>query len=264
MSTTLKSLKEAMSARLRLAAALAREEQKRKDKDAARAAREAQQKAQQPQTRARGGLIYAANGTLVNFQPQGTDTVPAMLTPGEFVINRKATQKHLPLLKAINNSGPSGVSAGDMVQKFAYGGVVQPKYYADAGPVTGSNRAGSIKPAQAEINKQSISAARTAISEALSTGATAVASVLESISLSENSISAIASFTNSVRDIINGLSGISIPSQIQFTGNVQVNLTGATGLTQAAESIVDSAIKKAFGDLGLANEGSIVIPQRYK
>ena len=236
-----------------------------KDKlDQLKAARSQQQKAQQPQTRARGGLIYAANGTLVNFQPQGTDTVPAMLTPGEFVINRKATQKHLPLLKAINNSGPSGVSAGDMVQKFAYGGVVQPKYYADAGPVTGSNRAGSIKPAQAEINKQSISAARTAISEALSTGATAVASVLESISLSENSISAIASFTNSVRDIINGLSGISIPSQIQFTGNVQVNLTGATGLTQAAESIVDSAIKKAFGDLGLANEGSIVIPQRYK
>jgi TP901 family phage tail tape measure protein len=236
-----------------------------KDKlDQLKAARSQQQKAMQPQTRARGGLIYAANGTLVNFQPQGTDTVPAMLTPGEFVINRKATQKHLPLLKAINNSGPSGVSAGDMVQKFAYGGVVQPKYYADAGRVTANNRVSSAKPVQAEINKQSISSARTAISEALTTGATAVASVLESISLSENSISAIASFTNSVRDIINGLSGISIPSQIQFTGNVQVNLTGATGLTQAAESIVDSAIKKAFGDLGLANEGSIVIPQRYK
>jgi len=35
-----------------------------------------------------GGVVYASNGTLVNFQPRGTDTVPAMLTPGEFVINR--------------------------------------------------------------------------------------------------------------------------------------------------------------------------------
>jgi hypothetical protein len=50
-----------------------------------------------------GGLIYASEGTLVNYQPRGTDTVPAMLTPGEFVVNRAATQRNLPLLKAINS-----------------------------------------------------------------------------------------------------------------------------------------------------------------
>jgi len=33
---------------------------------------------------AKGGLVYAANG----FNPRGTDTVPAMLTPGEMVIPR--------------------------------------------------------------------------------------------------------------------------------------------------------------------------------
>lgn len=37
----------------------------------------------------RGGIIYASNGM---FIPIGTDTVPAMLTPGEFVVNKKATQ----------------------------------------------------------------------------------------------------------------------------------------------------------------------------
>ena len=35
----------------------------------------------------RGGVVYAANGM---FIPHGTDTVPAMLTPGEYVVRRKA------------------------------------------------------------------------------------------------------------------------------------------------------------------------------
>ena len=39
-----------------------------------------------------------------------TDTVPAMLTPGEFVVNKKATQKNLGLLKEINDSGKAGGS----------------------------------------------------------------------------------------------------------------------------------------------------------
>ena len=57
-----------------------------------------------PQRRSRGGVIYASTGMLVPYEPRGTDTVPAMLTPGEFVINRQATQKHRPLLESINRS----------------------------------------------------------------------------------------------------------------------------------------------------------------
>ena len=36
------------------------------------------------------------------FTPRGTDTVPAMLTPGEYVVNKKAAQANKPLLEAIN------------------------------------------------------------------------------------------------------------------------------------------------------------------
>ncbi len=36
---------------------------------------------------------------------KGTDTVPAWLTPGEFVINAEATRKYEPLLEKINNEG---------------------------------------------------------------------------------------------------------------------------------------------------------------
>jgi len=37
-----------------------------------------------------------------------TDTVPAMLTPGEFVVNKEATAANLPLLEAINGGKGSG------------------------------------------------------------------------------------------------------------------------------------------------------------
>ena len=54
----------------------------------------------------RGGSV------LVDYAPQGTDTVPAMLTPGEFVVNREATQKNLGLLKAMNKSRGGKVNNG--------------------------------------------------------------------------------------------------------------------------------------------------------
>ena len=40
-----------------------------------------------------------------------TDTVPAMLTPGEFVINKEATARNLPLLMEINSSTRGGVAS---------------------------------------------------------------------------------------------------------------------------------------------------------
>jgi len=54
----------------------------------------------------KGGMIpqYFADGG----GPKGTDTVPAWLTPGEYVINKKATRVFGPLLEAINtNKFPS-------------------------------------------------------------------------------------------------------------------------------------------------------------
>ena len=70
-----------------------------------------------PRTVSKGGVIYASTGMMVPYEPRGTDTVPAMLTPGEFVINRAATQKHRPLLEAINRS------KGGAVKYLADGGI---------------------------------------------------------------------------------------------------------------------------------------------
>jgi TP901 family phage tail tape measure protein len=70
------------------------------------------------QANAEGGLIYGfAKGGIAP-----SDTVPAMLTPGEFVVNRSQTQKNFGLLSAIN-SGTGGFADGGVVG-FANGGGV--------------------------------------------------------------------------------------------------------------------------------------------
>ena len=70
-----------------------------------------------------GGAVYAAGGT---FVPRGTDIVPAMLTPGEFVINRASVARgnNLQVLKAINEgrSAPQAMARGGIVQYLQGGG----------------------------------------------------------------------------------------------------------------------------------------------
>ena len=56
-----------------------------------------------------GGYVYTMNdGNIVPGPSVNRDIVPAVLTPGEFVVNREATQANLPLLTAINNGYNNG------------------------------------------------------------------------------------------------------------------------------------------------------------
>jgi hypothetical protein len=71
-----------------------------------------------PQGKQSGGVVqYFANGGT----PRGTDTVPAMLTPGEFVVNARSSRKFFSQLLAINSgitprfeSGGSVTNVGDI------------------------------------------------------------------------------------------------------------------------------------------------------
>lgn len=58
--------------------------------------------------------------------PKGTDTVPAWLTPGEFVMNAEATRMFEPQIEAMNDAGRS--------MQLAQGGTI-PEYKADGGDV---------------------------------------------------------------------------------------------------------------------------------
>jgi hypothetical protein len=56
-----------------------------------------------------GGYVYTMNdGSIVPGPNVNADIVPAVLTPGEFVVNREAAQANLPLLTAINNGYNKG------------------------------------------------------------------------------------------------------------------------------------------------------------
>ncbi|MGA0083263.1 MAG: hypothetical protein ACO3H5_06440, partial [Candidatus Nanopelagicales bacterium] len=49
-----------------------------------------------------------------------TDTVPAMLTPGEFVVNKEATKNNLGLLREINGGKVNGYNAGGKIPGTQY------------------------------------------------------------------------------------------------------------------------------------------------
>ena len=71
---------------------------------------------------ASGGPVYASKGAGI-FQPRGTDTVPAMLTPGEFVIRKSAVDR---------------IGAGNLAAMNAGGG---PVYRASGGGVMDADSA---------------------------------------------------------------------------------------------------------------------------
>jgi hypothetical protein len=62
------------------------------------------------QGKARGGIVGKSGPP-----PSGTDTIPAMLTEDEFVVNARSSKKHRKLLESINN---------DTIQFKATGGVI--------------------------------------------------------------------------------------------------------------------------------------------
>ena len=79
-----------------------------------------------------GGYVYTMNdGNIVPGPNVNADVVPAMLTPGEFVVNRESAQANLPLLTAINN----GYNNGGKV-RFQRGHV-GPQLAAPKSPISG-------------------------------------------------------------------------------------------------------------------------------
>jgi len=206
---------------------------------------------------ATGGVVYASNGTLVNYQPRGTDTVPAMLTPGEFVVNRSATQKNLPLLHAINSGGAQGLNRGGIVNYLQSGGIILPQYHRD-GAVSGSTNSvvggGSIK-------VDGSSAAR-GLESALTVGTNALKQVLQGFGISPASITAINNFVTGLQKVSEVLANINITPEVKFTGSVDVNVKGAEGLTGPMRDLVNSAINNAMTRLQSSNNGSTLqVPQ---
>jgi len=193
--------------------------------------------------KASGGIVYASTGTLVDYKPRGTDTVPAMLTPGEFVVNRQSTSKHLPLLRAINSN------------RYQTGGVVSPNYYEAGALASGAAKTVGAIAGMVGI-KLDTKKLETDITSAFDSGSQQLKSQLQGIfGLKSEDRNALISFGTSMVRLVSQLAQVSIPPEIKFSMQpVQVNITGAQGLTEAAQSLIDGAIKKAFDDFLSIND----------
>ena len=212
-----------------------------------------------PETFATGGMVYASKGTLVNYQPRGTDTVPAMLTPGEFVINRKATQKHLPVLKAINEGY---YSRGGITKYLANGGIISPNYYETAGGVTGGNKMFDLSSYMGNIVGQISSSITLAFQNAVQamSGQTAAAPSNGVSSIDSDTLNKIGEFTNRLKSVADTLAGLSaIPQEITITvthtHNVIINGDAALNkLSPDLQEIAMSTIREKFAELAAANQ----------
>jgi hypothetical protein len=205
----------------------------------------------------RGGIVYANNGALIPYRPQGTDTVPAMLTPGEFVVNRNATSQYLPVLRAIN----SGYNThGQMVNHLARGGVAgSPQYLQNGGLAAGgvnngvsvNSQIGGIEELKAVVNQ---------LNEAISGGTENMTNVATQIS---NTSQSLASGAQSLNE-----AGTNIPTQITQQQRLTVDHAGipqniGAEFGKSADYAIgqaDARSAQQLNDLNTANEGSLGLP----
>jgi TP901 family phage tail tape measure protein len=158
---------------------------------------------------AKGGLLYASNGI---FVPRGTDTIPAMLTPGEFVVNRNAVQRgnNLRVLQAMNN-GSSGVSNNGTAM-MADGGMVRYRRF-------GSKNAESPSP-----SPSSSSDSMSIFTAALNT------------------------FNRDLTKNIEALKSTEIKIKLDAT-NVNINLTGMQALASVSQSVKNEILTEIMNKI---------------
>jgi hypothetical protein len=195
----------------------------------------------------RGGMVYASKGMMIPYQPRGTDTVPAMLTPGEFVVNRSATKANLPLLQAING-GAKGFSRGGQVNYMADGGLLGQLF----APLMGS-----FKGLTSSIGL-AIQALQTYQKQLAATQPNSVSNT----SGPRINLDGLSEFTKKFDQFITALNGINIPPMVNLqVAPVTVNITGAEALVAALEGplggMLQQQIAVSMNRLSANSEGAI-------
>ena len=211
---------------------------------------------------ARGGIVYANNGMLIPYSPRGTDTVPAMLTPGEFVINRDSTQKYKPVLEAINSGN---YSRGGIVNYLKQGGYITPRYFEGGAEVPKNTPSSSFDFTSflGNLSSQIVSSITSGFEQTTVNLPQNANNPTNNINngVSSDSINQIGNFVNSLNNIANVLSNLYIPPEITITGkhDVVVTINGDAALQQLEPSIrqiVMGEINKAMSNLQANNPQS--------
>jgi hypothetical protein len=160
------------------------------------------------------------------FVPRGTDTVPAMLTPGEFVMRREAVNRgnNLQILQAMNDGGNAGGFArGGKVGYYNNGGRVQ---YKSGGGILG-NIAGALG-----IDP----------------------SVITNLGNVFNTF--VSGFNQSIQNLKDTKLQVKLDSV-----NVNVNFTGTSVLTEISDEtrrkVIDEVVQKMKSEYGVGAGGKI-------
>ena len=195
----------------------------------------------------RGGMVYASNGMLIPYKPRGSDTVPAMLTPGEFVVNRSATKANLPLLQSING-GAKGFANGGQVNYMAGGGILGQLFAPMLGTFKGLTSAVQL----------TIQALQTYQKQLAGTQPNSVSNT----SGSKLNLDGLSEFTTKFDQFISALNDINIPPMVNLqVAPVTVNITGAEALVKALEGplggMLQNQITVALNNLSANTEGAI-------
>ena len=150
----------------------------------------------------------------------GSDTVPALLTPGEFVFNKKAAQSiGYSNLSRMNTQGVQGFNKGGFVgvQKFAAGGTASP-----------SSSASSASGGLNEVGKSSNNASKGLSSIAGAGFILTTALEMMRPQIDENS-GALAKFTDSI---------ITTATQITIFGTLAAGLIGKDAIKSAGKKLI--------------------------
>ena len=161
-----------------------------------------------------------------------------MLTPGEFVINRQAAQRHMPVLNAINSGH---YAHGGVVQYLSGGGAVQPAYLANGSMV---NNIANSSSQSGVLN--SASAAKPVVMEKPAWVDDFISKFNQGASTLIQSATEISSGAGSFASGAEKISGLSLPSSIALNGNF--------GFTQEA---VSNIIGRSVGEsVAISNANS--------
>lgn len=184
----------------------------------------------------KGGPIYASKGKLVNMEPKGTDTVPAMLTPGEFVMRKSAVDKYgEDTMHAMNK----GVYAADgaLIKKYKKDTNGRTKMGKDGRPLEDIGTWFGIEKAEKEYRDRERKAIDTYINNE---------DLLANPRLSRNKPQAPQGLALDINKINNdALSPINIPSPIKPTQSLQAKQTNASDMTAALSTQNTIAAKKS-------------------
>lgn len=82
----------------------------------------------------------------MGFKPKGTDRIPAMLSPGEFVVNRRGASRNYGILDKMNRG-------------YSLGGIVKPKYLSEGTQVPGPTGSAPIGGAEVVVENVRLSPA---------------------------------------------------------------------------------------------------------